>query len=392
MPAKKTKKQNKTPKKSKKEKKEKDEEKKTKEEKPSEDKGGSSGSGERKLVFTRPKDVMITSNKVLWVAIITLVASALFFGAGVYFYQDYFYKSQIEKFEDQISLLNEEVQLFIQMSELRMSEVGKEEPATTCPQISITSTEDAVLAANSPLTFTRPSEGGWRITDASTDTACQRLAWSAAKTTEEGAVSVIYVSTIDGQGLETYNIFETAREINLLEFDNRTIVFSHHGLGDGSPEWWEGLKDSTAKLDLNTGEVYQWGEVYSYSADLGYAVIYKEGKDILVDLGDGEELAVLSEDGQDEALDYVFSSDGQRVAYIFIPGQEGSEFYSDYFDICEDILLEGQIRTWDIARVGHSVVYSGNVNGMRLIDWQSSGKINYTKWEADNVAKTLQIP
>lgn len=349
------------------------------------------------LVYTHPKSMRFKANRPsFWAAIIGFVLAAAIFSVGVYFYQDYFYSQQIQNLQERIVGIQEGVDILVRLSDLRSGEGMTED--TGCPDLEINESMGTVYMAGSPLDFTQvrsDEEEIWEIIDATMDSDCERVAWSTITTfPKNGSTnSQIFVADIEGSSVDVYELYQKATRINFEFFKADKIVYSYHPIGYVDGNWWNELSKPTALLDISTELVDEWGEVYDFSPDLAYVMVKRDGRDLLIDAGaNKDEIAVLSQDGTDEAIDYIFSPESKNVAYIFFNGQDNPNFFQDYFTYCRVEPIIGGIRLWNLRTRELRTLDTLNVQGMRLLGWLDESSIRYSTPKPQPSEDTLVLP
>lgn len=348
------------------------------------------------LVYTRPKSLRWSpGGKIFWTAVVVFVLTAVVFGGGMYFYQDYFYSKKVNDLKKQIEELNESLDILIPLAGLRSEEEIEEIMA--CSKLEIGEGRDVVYANGAPLDFTRVSSSEnetWEIIDAIHDDDCELIAWSAlGKNSADGSGAArIYVSNLEGTAMDIQDIYDKNVMIYLSAFRGNDIVYDYLLADRGSKEWYEDLARPTAILNIRTGRIDEMGETYTVSPDLNYALIKRDGKDILIDTEDKGEVAVLSQEGSDEAIDYIFSPDSRAVAYLFFAGQENQDFLKDYFALCPDEPVIGGVRLWNIRTRKLIALDTVEVQGMRLLKWNDDGTLQYSSLSPGVTEDKLILP
>lgn len=345
------------------------------------------------LVFTRPRSQMWTAGgSVFWTAVIVFVVTAAVFGGGMYFFQDYFFAKKINTYKQQIENLSNDLAFVIEVGGFRSFEEVEE--AMACPVLGINEEKSAVLARGEVLGFTRlsPEEGvNKEIVDFIIDDKCQRFAWSVMEQNSEESESRIYVSNFDGTSISIINLYNTDYRVYFDFFEDNYIVYNYRPGDYVAREWFVELAKPTARLNLRNEEVIEWGEAYNFSPTLTHVVIRRDGRDILIDAEDKNEVAVLSQDGTDEAIDYLFAPDGSEVAYLFFKERESEDFLRQYAEFCDET-PESELRIWNLRTRKIRSVETGNLPGMRLVGWTEDNLVDYSYLKPQPAAGTIELP
>jgi len=348
------------------------------------------------LVYTRPKSLRWSpGGKIFWTAVVVFVFTAAVFGGGMYFYQDYFYSKKVSELKEQIRQLNENIDVLIPLAGLRSEEEVEEIMA--CSKLEISEGKDVILQNGAPLDFTRVSLNDnetWEIIDAIHDDNCQLIAWSVLgqNSDDESSVARIYISNSEGTAIDAQDIYDKNILIYLSSFHENSIVYNYLSANEAAREWYNDLARPTAILNISSGKIDEMGEAYAVSPDLNYALIKRDGRDILIDAVDKDEVAVLSQDGSDEAIDYIFSPDSRAVAYLFFTGQENREFLKEYYDLCPDSPVIGGVRLWNIRTRQLITLDPIEVQGMRLLKWNEDGTLQYSSLSPEVAEDSLVLP
>jgi len=334
------------------------------------------------LVYTHPKSMRWSpGSKTFWAAVIALVVSAVVFGGGIYFFQDYFYSHKIDTLNKQIKTLTEQVNILIPLAGLRSED--EISGIVSCPPLKISDDKATIMGAGSPMGFTQVPTGEelqWEIVDVIAEENCSRFAWSVIglNPTDGSGVSRVYIAEFDGTSVDIEDLYDKPLLIDLERLDSNSLVFSYDVAGRVPGAWYEELAKPTALLNIRTGKIDEWGQVYAFSSDLTHLIIARNGRDIMIDADDRDEVAVLSQNGTDEAIDYTFSPDGTAVAYLFFSGQESQDFLKDYTELCQRSPVSAAIRIWNLRTRQLSTLQTQVVPGMRLVSWDEDGILKYT--------------
>lgn len=188
-------------------------------------------------------------------------------------------------------------------------------------------------------------------------------------------------------------IFMQAYKVNFEFFEKNKIVYTYLPIDYVEGDWWNELAKPTALLDISSELIDEWGVAYDFSRDLAYIMVKREGRDLLIDAGaNKDEIAVLSQDGTDEAIDYVFSPESKNVAYIFFNGQSDPNFFKDYFTYCQAEPIIGGVRLWNLRTRKLQTLDTLDVQGMRLLNWLDEDSIRYSTLTPQPSQDTLIIP
>ena len=349
------------------------------------------------LVYTHPKSMRFKANRPsFWVVIVVFILTAIIAGTGTYFYQDYFYTQEIQNLEKQIAGLHDEVETLVRLAGLRSEEEIVE--ILACPNLKISEAKNSIFAAGLELEFTvaaSDEEEIWEITDVMMDPECERFAWSTITTfpVDGTSISQIFVADLEGAIVDTYDMYEEAYNINFEFFEGNKIVYSYRPTDYVEGDWWNELARPMAILDISSELIDEWGEAYDFSRDLAYIMVKRDGRDLLIDAGaNKDEIAVLSQDGTDEAIDYVFSPESKNVAYIFFNNQPDPNFFQEYFTYCQAEPIIGGVKLWNLRTRKLQTLDTSDVQGMRLLQWLDEESIRYSTLTPQPQQNTLVIP
>ena len=344
-------------------------------------------------VFTHPRrNLWAMGGQVFWVSIIAALVTAIIIGGGIYFYQEFFYGNQIQELTNQIKTLNEQIELGSTLAQVR-GEVKEEGPS--CPVLQISDNKKYILADGVVLDFTnieqKDEEEGFEIINVAKNEDCTEIAIGMVSSGEGGGSSIIRHASLDGTRVQSFVVYESSNDITIKELKDNFILYTYQAHGAGLDAGTLQSALNTAFLNTQTGVVEEWGKVYAYSSDWNYTVIDRSGDSILIDMVNDQELAVLSHTGEDYATDFVFSSEGGTIAYLYFAEREDTAFLGNYFNFCSAESIEGKISVWDIDTGLQTDIMSGDIKGIRLTSFKDN-MIHYTKWETDTVEKTLALP
>ncbi|NIP32290.1 hypothetical protein GWN26_00050 [Candidatus Saccharibacteria bacterium] len=348
------------------------------------------------LVYTRPKSLRWSpGGRIFWTAVVVFVLTATIFGGGMYFYQDYFYSKKVSELKELIRQLSENIDVLIPLAGLRSEQEIEEIMA--CSKLEISEGKDVILQNGSPLDFTQASSNEnetWEIIDAIHDNNCELIAWSVLgqNSVDESSVARIYISNSEGTAIDIQDIYEKNIMIYLSAFQGDNIIYTYLSADEASIKWYDDLARPTAILNMRSGKIDEMGEAYDVSPDLNFALIKRDGRDILIDAVDKSEVAVLSQDGSDEAIDYIFSPDSRAVAYLFFTGQENRDFLKEYYDLCPDSPVIGGVRLWNIRNRQLITLDPIEVQGMRLLKWNEDGTLQYSSLSPEVAEDSLVLP
>ena len=353
-------------------------------------KNNKTGPGDIGPIFThRKREPWAIGGKSFWASVIVFVLTTAVIGAGIYFYQAYFYQRQIESLTKQIEILNEQVEVVTGLLGVRELEETDE---SFCPTLEISKDKKTVIANGEALVFTTLSAKGAEIVSVIGNPDCKRFAYSTVSFLEDQTESKIFVSDYQGNDIRDYVVYELfAHNINFKEFKEGQLLFTHAPYGSKSESILMPAVD-TAVFDTADGSVKEWGRTYAYSLNWHSAVIDREGSSVLRNLEEDEDIAVLAKLGEDYAGDFVFSEDGETITYLYFTKVKDDSFLHNYFEYNnEEVVIDGIIRIWDIKTGTHTGILSGNMKGIRL-DSLQKGVLSYTKWEPGPVERMLVLP